>query len=99
MPGRRKYYVYIMTNKWNSVLYTGVTSDLGRRAEVHRSGSAEGFASKYRAKKLVFFETYEDPLAAIAREKQIKAGSSLKKLEPIRGASPGWRDLSGDLLP
>ena len=97
MPRRRKYYVYIMTNKWNSVLYTGVTGNLSRRAEVHRSGSGEGFTSKYRTKKRVVFEGYETPLAAIAREKQIKGGSRKRKIELVEEANPTWRDLSDDI--
>ncbi len=95
----RRYYVYIMTNKWNTVLYTGVTKDLRRRVGEHKAGLGAGFSSMYKVHKLVYIEPFDSARSAIAREKQIKAGSRLKKLELIRGANPGWRDLSGDLLP
>ncbi len=88
-----------MTNKWNRVLHTGVTNSLMRRTDEHRLDFGEGFTARYKAYKLVYFETYDDPVKAITREKQIKAGSRSKKLELIRGANPGWRDLSDDLLP
>jgi putative endonuclease len=94
---RRPYYVYIMTNKWNRVFYTGVTGDLLRRAHQHRTESSVGFTARYRAHKLVYFETFEDPLAAIAREKQIKGGSRRSKVELIQRFNPTWRDLFEEL--
>ncbi len=68
------YYVYILTNFTNNVLYTGVTSDLCRRTWEHREKLVEGFTKRYNVWKLVYFEDTEDALSAIAREKQIKAG-------------------------
>ena len=84
----KQYYVYIMSNAYNSVLYTGITDDLHRRVLEHRSGKGGSFTSRYRVTKLVYFETVEDVRVAISREKQIKAGSRQKKLEMINGMNP-----------
>ncbi|MFC1736846.1 GIY-YIG nuclease family protein [Candidatus Hydrogenedentota bacterium] len=92
-------YIYIMTNKSNRVLYTGVTSDLVKRVWQHREGVEEGFAKKYNAKKLVYFEVFGDILNAIAREKQIKGGSRQKKIDLIESQNPEWKDLYGTLFP
>ena len=92
----RQYYVYILTNKGNTVLYTGVTSNLERRLYEHVNGLTPGFASTYRCHKLVYYEATECVDSAIAREKQIKAGSRAKKLTLIEAMNPGWRDLSED---
>jgi putative endonuclease len=94
---RRQYYVYIMTNEHNRVLYTGMTSDLKRRAYEHRTGRGGGFTSRHRANKLVYYEMTESAEAAIAREKQIKAGSRQKKLDLVEGMNPEWRDLYEEL--
>lgn len=91
-----KYYVYIMTNSHNTVLYTGVTSNLIRRVEQHRSGMGSIFTSKYRIWKLVYYEVTEDIRSAIFREKQIKAGSRARKIALINQLNPEWRDLSSD---
>jgi putative endonuclease len=89
--------VYILTNGWNTVLYTGVTSDLTKRIAEHRAGvNPDSFSSRYRLNKLVYFETTSDIRAAIAREKQIKAGSRKKKVELIEAINPDWNDLSAD---
>ena len=82
-----------MTNRSSTVLYTGVTNDLKRRAYEHREKLAEGFTSRYKVTKLVFFEVFDDPLAAIEREKQIKEGSRNKKMGLIDSMNPTWRDL------
>jgi putative endonuclease len=81
----------------HSVLYTGVTGDLKNRVYQHREKLVEGFTRKYNVAKLVFYEVTDDVLAAIAREKQIKAGSRQKKIELINGMNPEWRDLYEDL--
>jgi putative endonuclease len=86
-----------MTNKHNTVLYTGVTNDLRRRAFEHRAKLGGGFTSRYNVNKLVYYEIAEDVHAAIAREKQIKAGSRRKKLDLIEGSNPEWRDLYDEL--
>jgi putative endonuclease len=71
----KQFYVYIMTNKNNAVLYTGVTNDLKRRAYEHQNKLSDDFTKKYNVDKLVFYEVYDDIKNAIAREKQIKGGS------------------------
>jgi len=87
------FYVYILTNKWNRVLYTGVTNDLGRRVYEHREKMVEGFTKKYNVTKLVYYEVLSDALSAITREKQIKAGSRQKKIDMINEFNPLWEDL------
>jgi putative endonuclease len=89
----KQYYVYIMTNKHNAVLYTGVTNDLRRRVYEHKEGLGGAFTSRYNVNKLVYYEIANDARAAIAREKQIKAGSRQKKLDLIDGLNPEWREL------
>jgi putative endonuclease len=89
--------VYMMANKPNGTLYTGVTSDLPRRAFDHRAGNVPGFTARYGCRLLVWFEPHDDMAAAIAREKQIKAGSRRQKLELIEALNPTWRDLYMDL--
>ena len=89
-----RYYVYIMTNKYNNVLYTGVTNDLIRRSQQHKLKEIEGFTSKYKIDKLVFFEAFESINDTIAREKQIKSGSRAKKLRLIDGMNQDWMDLT-----
>jgi putative endonuclease len=93
----RQYYVYIMTNRGNTVLYTGVTNDLQRRAYQHRAKLVRGFSRKYNATKLVYYEVCEDIYHAISREKQIKGGSRAKKIEMVNEMNPDWRDLYGDI--
>jgi predicted GIY-YIG superfamily endonuclease len=90
--------VYIMTNRRNGTLYTGVTSDLPRRVYDHRTGAVPGFTSRYKLKMLVWYELYDDMTNAIMREKQIKAGSRKKKLALIEAQNPQWRDLYPDLI-
>ncbi len=92
-----QYYVYIMTNKANTVLYTGVTNDLRRRAYEHREGLIAGFTKRYRVIRLVYYEVFDEPSAAINREKQIKAGPRRRKMELIDSVNPNWRDLYGDI--
>ena len=86
-------YVYLLTNKSNSVVYTGVTGDLQKRVYEHREGLVDGFTKKYNVKKLVYYELADNIEEAIAREKQIKAGSRRKKMDLIRSMNPGFRDL------
>jgi putative endonuclease len=93
----RYYYVYIMTNKHNTVLYTGVTNDLKRRAWQHREKWVEGFTKRYNVTKLVYYEVCDDVRAAIAREKQLKGGSRQKKIDLVNSMNSGWRDLYDDL--
>ena len=88
-----QYFVYIMANKSNSVLYTGVTNDLARRVCEHRMKATPGFTTRYNVSKLVYYEVHNEPLLAIARDKQIKAGSRKKKLRLINATNPSWKDL------
>ena len=76
---QKQYYVYIMTNKWDTVLYTGVTNDLKRRLYEHREKLVRGFTRKYKIVKLLYYEVFDDPEDAINREKQIKLWMSLRK--------------------
>ena len=90
------YYVYIVTNKRNGTLYTGVTNDLKRRVWQHKNKALPGFTTQYGLGTLVWFETYRDISAAIGREKQIKAGSRAKKILLIEAHNVLWADLSAD---
>ena len=89
----KKGYVYIMFNKRNGTLYTGVTSNLVNRMVQHKQKTYPGFSSKYDTDKLGYFEEFQTITQAIAREKQIKAGSRKKKLELIESINPDWEDL------
>jgi len=90
------YFIYIMTNKYNTVLYTGITNNIQRRVYEHKNKSIKGFTSKYNITKLVYYEDYEDVNAAICREKQIKGWTRKKKDELINKLNPDWKDLSDD---
>jgi putative endonuclease len=92
-----QYYVYIMTNKKNAVLYTGITNDLKRRAYQHKEKIIAGFTKRYNINKLVYFEVFEDVRTAIAREKQIKGGSRLKKIRLVNSLNPAWDDIYDQL--
>lgn len=93
----KQYYLYIMTNNYNTVLYTGVTNDLQRRVYEHKSKLLEGFTKKYNITKVVYYEIFEDANAAISREKQIKAGSRQKKIDLVNSVNQEWKDLYDDL--
>jgi len=88
-----EYCVYILTNKHNTTLYTGVTNDLKRRVFEHKKHMVKGFTDQYNLEKLVYFEVTIDIKAAILREKQIKNGSREKKINLIESTNPDWRDL------
>ena len=90
------YYVYILSNWNDSVVYIGVTSNLPKRLYEHRNGLADGFTKKYNVHKLVYFEQTNDVYAAISREKQLKNWSRVKKNTLISHQNPTWRDLSLD---
>jgi putative endonuclease len=93
----KQFYIYIMTNKMHSVLYTGVTSDLKKRVYPHKEKLADGFTFKYNVSKLVYYQIAQNAFAAVSREKQIKGGSRAKKLELINSFNPEWKDLSDTL--
>ena len=88
-----RFYVYILTNRANGTLYTGMTNDLFRRVSQHRSAGSNGFTKRYGTNRLVWFESTSDPRSAIAREKQIKKWRRAWKIELIEKMNPGWRDL------
>ncbi|MBK8945872.1 MAG: GIY-YIG nuclease family protein [Ignavibacteriae bacterium] len=88
------FYVYILTNKNKTVLYTGITNNLQRRLFEHKNNFVDGFTKKYNIHYLIYFEIFKDSLNAIKREKQIKAGSRKKKIELIESINPNWEDLS-----
>ena len=88
-----QYYVYIMANKRNTVLYTGVTNNLIRRVWEHKDPSGGSFTKRYHVTKLVYYEVFDDVESAIAREKQIKGGSRQKKIDLIHSMNSEWCDL------
>ena len=85
--------VYLLTNKPNGTLYTGITSDLSRRIWQHKNKSMKGFSARYNLNRLVYFELFDDMREAISREKQIKAGSRKVKIKLIEHDNSEWRDL------
>ena len=91
------YWVYILTNVNHTVLYTGVTNNLGRRIHEHSNGQGSTFTKRYHAHKLVFRDQFDKPADAISAEKRIKAGSRQKKVALIEAQNPLWRDLAEDV--
>jgi putative endonuclease len=89
------YYVYIMTNR-SRTLYTGITSKITERVFQHKTGVLEGFTSKYKVDRLLYWEKYKNVRAAIAREKQIKGWRRVKKIQLIVSMNPTWQDLAAD---
>ena len=94
----RQPAAYIIANKRNGTLYTGVTRDLIKRIDQHKEGITDGFTKKYQCQKLVYYEQFEEMIVAIAREKKIKSGSRKKKLTLIESINPTWHDLYETLL-
>ena len=95
MPKNRRFFVYIMTNGPRShVLYTGVTGNLPHRVFQHKNKLVNGFTSRYNLTRLVYYEEFVYPDAAIAREKEIKGWRRGKKIQLIEAMNPHWRDLA-----
>lgn len=94
---QKQAYVYLMTNRTNTVIYTGVTSDLRKRVYEHREKIIEGFTKKYNVNKLVYYEIFDDIENAILREKQVKGGTRQKKVDLIKSMNPEFKDLYGGL--
>ena len=88
------YFVYILTNRHNTTLYTGITNNLPRRLYEHQNHLVKGFTSRYNLEKLVYYEVTTDVYAAISREKQIKGWTRQKKNQLIEMENPTWSDLS-----
>ena len=93
-----QYYVYILTNKNNKVLYIGITNDLIRRLFEHKEKLVEGFTQKYNVDKLVYYEQSNEVMVALQREKQLKKWSRKKKEWLIELKNPNWMDLSEEFL-
>jgi putative endonuclease len=98
MNNGKKGYMYILFNKRNGTLYTGVTSDLLRRIHEHKTKAVEGFTAKYGIDKLGYYEIFGDIVSAIEREKQVKGGSRKKKLALIETMNPEWEDLYSKII-
>ena len=92
------FFVYMMTNRSRVVLYTGITNDLERRVWEHQNPEGPGFTKTYKANRLVYYETYDDPIDAIAREKEIKGWRRSKKNALVETHNPNWADLSSVLF-
>ena len=93
------YYVYILSNNYNTTLYTGVTNDLVRRVYEHKNHiDPSSFTAKYHIDKLVYYETYSDPKLAITREKQNKGRSRQYKNQIIEENNPQWKDLYPSII-
>jgi putative endonuclease len=93
----RTFYVYILTNWNNQVLYLGVTNNINRRIWEHKQKQIEGFTKKYNITKLVYAEPFATAADAITREKQLKGGSRQKKIDLVNDFNPEWKDLYNDL--
>ena len=94
----KQYYVYILANRRNGTLYTGVTSDLVRRVYEHRQGHGSEFTAEHGVDRLVYFDVLNDPENAIQREKQIKNWKRRWKLELIESRNPDWKDLYDEIV-
>ena len=92
------YYVYILTNKNNEVMYVGITNNLKRRLCEHKNGILNGFSKKYHTNKLVYYEVFSNPLDAIAREKRLKGWKREKKNNLVQSFNPNWDDWSGSFI-
>jgi putative endonuclease len=94
MAEEKHYYVYLLTNWNNKVMYVGITNDLVRRLYEHKNKLVSGFTKKYNVHKLVYFEETSDVISALAREKEIKKWRREKKNKLVLSVNPGWNDLS-----
>lgn len=91
------FCVYMMTNKINGTIYTGVTSNLPQRVYQHKLNMADGFTKEYGCKILVWYEVHENAESAITKEKQIKNWKREWKINKIRDMNPSWSDLYDDI--
>ena len=94
---KEQAFVYILTNKYNTTLYIGVTSNLEKRIYEHKNKLFDGFSKKYSLNKLVYYEVTESVIAAIEREKYLKGKTRKFKIELIKSKNPEWKDLSEDI--
>lgn len=93
----RQYFVYTLISRSGNALYTGMTNDLARRLDQHRTGRTGPRTQKYRIFKLVYFEVHQDIEIAFLRERRIKRWRRQWKIDLIKSANPGWRDLSTEI--
>jgi putative endonuclease len=94
----KQYYIYLLTNKYNTVFYTGVTNNLVRKIYEHKNKLSDGFTKKYNVEKLVYYEIYSDPENAITREKTIKNLLRNKKIALIQNKNPEYKDLYEEII-
>lgn len=94
----KSYYIYIVFNKQNGALYTGITSDLVKRIWQHKNKVADGFTNKYDISNLGYYEIFNNPETAIEREKQLKSWSRKKKLALIEKDNFEWKDLYNEII-
>lgn len=92
------YYIYVVSNKSNSTIYIGVTSNIIKRVYEHKNKLVDGFTEKYNCNKLVYYELFEDPESAINREKQLKKWRRDKKNQLIEKLNPAWKDLYDEII-
>src|SRR5690348_5387549 len=98
MYSEKWFYVYIMTNR-SMNFYIGVSNNIRERTFQHKTGAFEGFTSRYKLDRLVYWEKYKYVNAALAREKQLKRWRSVKKMQLIVSMNPTWEDLAADWFP
>ena len=94
----KNYYIYMLTNKPNGVVYIGVTNDIIRRTYEHKNHLVKGFTQTYKLDKLVWFEQTEDVISAISREKQLKNWKRQWKIDLIEQQNPDWKDMYSEIL-
>jgi len=95
----KSFYVYILATRKDGPLYVGIASDLHKRVFEHKTHAIPGFTARYNVDRLVYFETFEDPEAAITREKKLKRWHRAWKVALIERDNPDWRDLAGEFVP
>jgi putative endonuclease len=95
MYSEKWFYVYIMTNRSKN-FYVGITNNVRNRVFQHKTGAFEGFTSRYKVDRLVYWETFKYVNAALAREKQLKRWTRVKKMQLIVSMNPEWKDLAAD---
>ena len=91
---QKTFYVYILTNKYNNVMYVGVTNNLTRRLYEHKNELVDGFTKRYHVHKLVYYESTGDPVSAITREKEIKGWTRAKKNALAESKNPKWEEIT-----
>jgi putative endonuclease len=94
--GYKQYWLYMLTNRWHNVLYTGMTNSLEKRIWQHKHKTVPGFTKKYNCDRLVYFEEYDEVEQLIAREAQVKGWTRAKKDELVNRVNPSWADLAAD---